>query len=103
MTESVRENAILYTVETNRLSTVETVESGRFRHLPIIALKYENNTVGSIDISDWIGELRMNPVKPIPALQLMKLWGAVHSAYVPVSDCIVYTTNSDGEEVILRI
>jgi len=88
-----------YDPHTHRLSQYGAVE-GRYRPLPFISMKFENEIVGSIDISDWIGDLRVNPVSnTLTPLQLATLWSLVTSQYVPIRNVTVSWTNRDGEEI----
>jgi hypothetical protein len=69
--------------------------NGRFRALPYLGI-----SVGTLDISDWLGEIRANPVYPFRPHQLLELWSLVHQTYVNL-DLAVQVIHSDGREEII--
>jgi hypothetical protein len=76
---------------------------GRYRPLSILALQIQHIDVGIIDISDWIGDIRMFPQQDITPRQLVELWGVTQNRYVPNEDVQVVITRNDGtvETVLL--
>lgn len=93
---AVQETSYLYDIQTNHLTKMDGAIPGRHRHLPILALQIQNPDVGSIDISDWVGEIRMFPLRDIVPRQLIELWGAVHNRYVPILETTANVTRNDG-------
>jgi hypothetical protein len=96
------DSTLLFDVQNNHITSMaHPVPEGRFRRLPYVSLRVEHDSVGAIDMSDWIGELRANPV-PSPDIlgvkQLIQLWSHVHNRYVPLRGARVVSTGSDGEE-----
>lgn len=77
---------------------------GRFRPVPIIALRVERDDVGSTDISEWIGDLRQLGMTEAPNVkQLLQLYALVSNTFVPLSDATVYLTRNDGTEVTISV
>ena len=94
---TVRNNAYVYDPATQRLSQGAT-EGVRFRRLPTIALSLTHPSVGTLDLSDWVGDLRAHPVPELSAKQLLTLWSLAQNRYVPLSDgAQVILTKNDGE------
>jgi len=66
---------------------------GRFRPLPFLGM-----TFGELDLSDWIGEIRTNPVIPnISPKQILQLWSYTHNTFLPKHGTIC-VIQSDGTE-----
>jgi hypothetical protein len=96
------DSTLLFDVQSNHITSMaHPAPDGRFRRLPFVSLRVEHDSVGVIDMSDWVGELRANPV-PAPdvldAKKLIQLWSHVHNRYVPLRGARVVSTGSDGEE-----
>ena len=99
--EHIFEQAYIYDPRTLRITLAfNTTPEGRFKRLPCIALQVTHPDTGTIDMSDWLGEVRANPVPELDLQQLALLWSHVHCRYVPILSrgSIIKTTNSDGEE-----
>jgi hypothetical protein len=96
------DSTLLFDVQSNHITSMaHPVPEGRFRRLPYVSLRVEHDTVGAIDMSDWVGDLRANPVPSPESLglkQLIQLWSHVHNRYVPLRGARVVSTGSDGEE-----
>lgn len=92
----IQESAYIYNIQTNHLTKMDGAVPGRHRPLSILALQIQHTDVGSIDISDWVGELRMFPQRDIPPRQLVELWGISQNRYVPIEDAHVVVTRNDG-------
>ena len=99
----VRDSAYLFDVNTNHLTKMNATTPGRHRPISILALQIQHTDVGSIDISDWIGELRMFPQRDLSPRQLVELWGISQNQYVPIEDARAVVTRNDGtiETVVL--
>jgi hypothetical protein len=71
---------------------------GRFkRAVPYLSVVIKQPITGDIDLSEWVSELRANPVpETLPLKQLVTLWSLTTSRYVPLSYTLE-TINSDGE------
>jgi len=74
----------------------------RYKPLGYLSMKIESETVGSLDISDWVGDLRANHTDP-PPLQIIQLWSLVHEKYVPIRNITISWTDSAGETQSQRI
>ena len=89
----------IYYSETKRIANLKnTTMEGRFRPLQYIGIQinYGNE---SIDISDWLGELRMNPnTVKIPIRQILMLWFLTQNRYIPLDKATFHVVNSDGTE-----
>ena len=70
--------------------------SGRFRALPYLGI-----SVGTLDISDWLGDVRANPVFAFRPKQLLELWSLVDNTYVNL-DASIHVVHSDGTEEVIR-
>ena len=96
----VAEIAFLFDVRTNRFTLATAVNTeGRFRpavkYLSIVLKQPITNN--DIDLSDWVGELRANPVPETLSLQqLVTLWSLVHNRYIPFSYTLALI-NGDGD------
>ena len=100
---SVTATAFRYDCTAYRLSPV-TVAEGRFRPVPVVSLRVERDDVGSIDISEWIGELRQRGMVEAPNIkQLLQLYALVSNTFVPLSGATVHLTRSDGTEVTISL
>ncbi len=94
---SVAQSAYIYEPSTHRLACGPT-EGARFRRLHVIALSVSHPTVGNLDLSDWVGDLRAHPVPELGAKQLLTLWSLTQNRYIPLSDGVQVTlTKNDGE------
>ena len=92
----VQESAYLYNISANHLKKMDGEPPGRFRPLSILALQIQHTDVGSIDISDWIGDIRIFPQRDITPKQLVELWALSQNQYVPNEDTHVVVTRNDG-------
>ena len=92
----VHEAAYLFDINANQLTKMDAAVPGRHRPLSILALQIQHTDVGSIDISDWIGELRIFPQRDITPRQLVELWGISQNRYVPIEDARAVVTRDDG-------
>ena len=97
---SALQNAYLYDMVTQRLTQIGTTE-GRHRPVPILGLVVQNPIVGPVDLTDWVGELRMNPVAPINPATLVRLWSVVHNRYIPTYNTLLEVTDNNGNTSIV--
>lgn len=97
--ETCYASAILFDVEKKRFTLYEhpNPTTGRFRPLHTIACRIENDKY-MLDITDWLGELRANPVPSISPKSLILLWMHIHNKYIPLTSTKMYITNHDGTE-----
>ena len=94
---TVQETAYLYDIQTNHMTKMGGgATTGRHRPLSILALQIQHPDVGSIDISDWVGEVRIFPAREITPRELVELWGAVQNRYVPIDGARAAVTRNDG-------
>ena len=79
-------------------SAAATAPDGRFKPaVPYLSVVIKQPITGDIDLSEWVGELRANPVpENLPLKQLVTLWSLINSRYIPLSYTLE-TINSDGE------
>lgn len=92
----IQATAYEYDIHTNHLTKMDAAAPGRHRPLSILALQIQHTDVGSIDISDWVGELRIFPQRDISPRQLVELWGISQNRYVPIEDARAVVTHNDG-------
>lgn len=95
----IAENAFLFTSSTNRMTNVTTVINvGRFKPaVPYLSIVLKQPILGDIDLSEWVGELRANPVpESISLKQLVTLWSLVTNRYIPLSYTLA-TINAAGD------
>lgn len=91
--------AYLYDPPTHRISSFQNPDlTARYRRLPYLAGVLQHPSIGDIDFSDWLGEIRAHPVPELPPRQILTLWSLVHNRYIPLSDgASVTITKNDGE------
>lgn len=97
--ESFMESALEYNPESQRITQMGTPE-GRYRPIQILSLVIRNPIIGDIDISEWIGELRMLPVFPIQPSSLVRIWASHHSRYIPIQNTLLEITDNEGTQKI---
>lgn len=96
---TVQETIHVFDGETNRIRKMGPEPEGRFRRLPYVSLRVEHPSLGSIDLSDWIGSIRANPVpESLSIQQLIQLASLSLNRYIPLSGATIYVTNDEGEE-----
>lgn len=93
---SVLASSYMFDMQNNHLTKMDDSVPGRYRPLSILALQFIHPDIGSVDISDWIGDIRMFPARDITPRQLIELWGARHNRYVPLNDTRITITRNDG-------
>jgi hypothetical protein len=87
--------AYLYEAATDRISHALAPLSGRYRSIPLLGITLLRQNMEPIDISDWLGNLRMNPVVTLSPKVYVSLWSKVKNVYVPYTQLEV--TDSSGE------
>ena len=95
----VAEEALLFNYKKNHITAaVEPLTEGRFkRAVPYLSIVIKQPITGDIDLSEWVSEIRANPVPEILTLkQLVTLWSLVHNQYVPLSYTLA-TINAAGD------
>lgn len=98
----VQETTYVYDITNNQITKMAAptaTTAPRRRPLPILALQVQHPDVGSIDVSDWIGEIRtvFDFAPPVfSPRQLVQLWGAIHNRYVPIEGARAVVTRNDG-------
>jgi hypothetical protein len=95
----IQMSTFVYDPATHRIEgAVNADPAARYRRLPLIAGSLQHTSIGTIDISDWLGEIRAHPVPDLPIRQILTLWSLVHNQYFPLSDGAQATiTKNDGE------
>jgi len=99
-----RAHAYVYQHTTNTIcKATDMFPQGRFRALPYLSITFQNTYIHRVDISDWIGEIRANPVpQDISVKQLLRLWSCVNHRYVPEGEgTIIHVTDSDANETVI--
>ncbi len=93
-------SAHLYDPSTNRITSMSNPSpEGRYKPLQYISMRMESEIVGNIDMSDWLGELRANPVPNLSIKQIMVLWSLTQNTYVPFDgETTVFVTKNNGSE-----
>lgn len=101
---AVLTSAYIYDPNTRRITQCSVAEPvGRYRPLQYIAMNIQNETSGvAADASDWLGEIRCNPVPPLSIKQVLQLWMYDTQVYVPMDGTtkVTVTTNIGEEEVL---
>jgi len=99
MPEDTNANTYVYDPFTKQITKVQAIsDEGRYKQLPIIGIVIKHAS-GTIDISDWVGELRAKPVPDfITAKQLVILWSYVHNTFVPFTESSLSIVKNDGTE-----
>ena len=84
---SVLINTYIYNANTRRISrAIDSNPIGRWRPLHFLGITIVEPTVGSFDISEWLGEMRANPVpRTITPTQLLHLHALSTNTYIPAS------------------
>ena len=95
---SVQGTAFLYDAETHRMSKIGHAPEGRFRRLPYVSLRVEHPTEGTVDLSEWIGGLRANPIPTLPLSQLLLLASLSLHRYIPIAGSTIHTTDDEGTD-----
>lgn len=101
--QEIAAETYLYNPETQKITTVAAPDpEGRFRRLNYLAASVTHHTIGNIDISEWLGEIRANPVPELNVKQIFLLWAAQHHRYMPLSNGVQFTiTKSNGETDVI--
>ena len=101
----VAEEAFLFNYKKNHITAaLEPLTTGRFkRAVPYLSIVIKQPITGDIDLSEWVSEIRANPVpENLPLKQLVTLWSIANSRYVPFSYTLE-TINSDGEYEMVTV
>jgi hypothetical protein len=101
----VMNSAFFYESSSARITAAHAPSpAGRFRPLTYVGIQIHDAIVGSTDISDWLGEVRANPVPILTPHQIVTLWSHVHNQYAPPfrRGTTIRATNSMGEETMLN-
>jgi hypothetical protein len=97
----ILESAFLFNYKKNRFTAAaETLTEGRFKPaVPYLSVVIKQPLTADIDLSEWVGELRANPVpENLPLKQLVTLWSLTNSQYVPLSYTLaIIDANGDYE------
>jgi hypothetical protein len=95
----IAELAFIFNPQTQHFtSAIATAPMGRFKPaVPYLSVVIKQPITGDIDLSEWVGDLRANPVpETLPLKQLVTLWSLTNSRYVPLSYTLE-TINSNGD------
>ena len=91
--------AFLYHADTHRITCADAqTPEGRFKPaVPFLSVVVKQATQDPLDLSDWVGELRANPVPLLsfPIDQIVSLWAAVKNVYISTR-YTVDVIHSDG-------
>jgi len=98
--DAVRNDSYIYNESALQLVGENLLPNTRFRPLHIIALSVTTDTTthATRDLSEWIGELRINPAKNFHPVHLIRLWAFAHSIYIPLRGYSYTVTLNDGSE-----
>jgi hypothetical protein len=79
-------------------NAAEPLTTGRFKPaVPYLSVVIKQPIMGDIDLSEWVGELRANPVpETLPLKQLVTLWSLAYNQYIPLSYTLA-TINANGD------
>lgn len=97
--------AQLFEVQSNRLSSAATLNpAGRFRPIQFVSATVNHSAYGITDLSNWIGELRANPVPTnLGILQLLQLYSLVHNVFVPIRNVTINIVKNNGDMEIIHM
>ena len=103
--DTVRQAAHIYDPLTSRITLFQNREpDGRFRPLRYISMRIDNAIVGNIDISEWLGDIRANPVPSLSPKQILNLWAYTQNQYIPQEGATtLFVTSSMGEEETVTV
>jgi len=99
------QTAFLYDSESHTIRKASDANpQGRFRPLPYLSITFQNTYIETIDISDWLGEVRANPVpNTMSVQQILSLWSIVNRRYVPTGDNLeIHVVDSDANETVIH-
>ena len=99
------QNAYIYNSDTHTICKAnDPFPQGRFRSLPYLSITFQNTYIQQVDISDWLGEIRANPVpNDIQVKQILTLWSLVNKQYIPEGDgTTIHVVDSDANETTIR-
>ena len=74
--------AQLYDVETQRITNALVPLEGRYKPVNILGLCVLLPNGKKVDLSDWIGGIRMNPEVPLSPKTLVDLWSISTNTYI---------------------
>lgn len=102
--EAERATTYLFEATTSRMTLLnQPIPTSRFRQLHVISCTLQKGEA-TYDLSDWISEIRANPVPPtVPLKQYVQLWSLVTGSYVPFSGNVTVTTTSDRGDVTTTV
>ena len=102
--EAERATTYLFEATTNRMTLLtQPTPNGRFRQLPTIACTLQKGEA-TYDLSDWLSEVRANPVPPTVSLkQYAQLWSLLTGTYVPLSGHVTVTSTSNMGDVTTTV
>ena len=97
--EALLSTTHVFDPHTNRITLASEQEpEGRFRRLPLIGLRIEHPTIEPVDLSDWIGEIRANPIPTLTTKQLIQIASYTQQRYLPTGGgAIAHVVGEDGE------
>jgi len=100
-----RVTAYMYNSNTNTISKANNLTpEGRFKPLPYLSITVQNDHVPRTDISDWVGEVRANPIpRNINVKQIIALWSLVNRRYTPTGEgLVIHVVDSDANETVIH-
>lgn len=102
--ERIRSSAYLFDTQARRIyPAAASPPLGRWRPLHYIGIQIHDDVVGTVDISDWLGDLRANPVpRSIPIQQLLQLYVLDTNRYAPIHG-VTIVIKDDGSEDTLTL
>jgi hypothetical protein len=99
------QTAYIYNSDTHTICKAnDPFPQGRFRSLPYLSITFQNTYIQQVDISDWLGEIRANPVpNDIHVKQILTLWSLATNRYIPEGEgTTIHVVDSDANETIIR-
>lgn len=74
--------AYLYNTETQRITNALVPLEGRYKPVTILGLCILLPSGKKVDLSDWVGGIRMNPEVPLSPKTLVDLWSVSTNTYI---------------------
>lgn len=88
-------SAYLYTAETQRISNALVPLEGRYKPLSILGLSVSLPNGKKLDLSDWVGAIRMNPDVALAPKTLVDLWSMSTNTYIKFQTVEITDTMGD--------
>lgn len=101
--DEIKSETYAYWPIQKQMTKLLTLVDGRYKPLPIIGIVLKTSQE-TIDISDWLGDIRAYPVpEQITAKQILLLWSLVQNRYVEFEGSTVEIVKNDGSQETITL